>query len=181
MLAHAAIGPLFNLPAVLTTSAQTGPNGPLPREILDMYPNSTIIKRPGEVDAWDNEDFRKAVRATGRTQILLASIMTDVCTCHLALSLRAEGYSVWANAEASGTSSTLVRDISNERMRHAGVQIVSLFSMVCDLMRDWRNVPGGKQMIPYLDKYFPVWGMIARNHEAAVLNGAVQAGEHGLN
>ncbi|KAE8381818.1 Isochorismatase-like protein [Aspergillus bertholletiae] len=63
-----------------------GANGPLPREILEMYPNSTIIERPGEVDAWDNKDFRDAVKATGKTQIILASIMTDVCTTHLALS-----------------------------------------------------------------------------------------------
>ena len=158
-----------------------GANGPLPREILEMYPNSTIIQRPGEVDAWDNKDFRDAVRATGKTQIILASIMTDVCTTHLALSLRDEGYSVWANGEASGTSSSFVRDLSNERMRYAGVQVVSFFSIACDLMRDWRNVPGSKEMIPFLDQYFPVWGMIARNHEAAILDGAIQPGEDGLN
>ncbi|KOS20946.1 Uncharacterized protein ESCO_004572 [Escovopsis weberi] len=180
MIAHAALGKLFDLPVILTTSAQTGPNGPLPREILEMYPNSTLIQRPGEVDAWDNPDFRKAVKATGRSQIILASIMTDVCTTHLALSLRDEGYSVWANAEASGTSSVLVRDISNERMRHAGVQVVSFFSIACDLMRDWRNVPGSKEMIPFLDKYFPVWGILARGHTAAVEEGVLAPGEEGL-
>lgn len=36
MIAHAAIGKLFDLPVVLSTSAQTGPNGPLPKAILDM-------------------------------------------------------------------------------------------------------------------------------------------------
>lgn len=36
MVAHASIGALFDLPVVLSTSAQTGPNGPLPKEILDM-------------------------------------------------------------------------------------------------------------------------------------------------
>lgn len=145
-----------------------------------MYPNATIISRPGEVDAWDNEDFRNAVKATNRTQIIMASIMTDVCTTHLALSLRDAGYSVWANAEASGTSSTLVRDISNDRMRHAGVQVVSFFSIACDLMRDRRNVPGSAEMIPFLDKYFPIWGMIARNHAAAITSGKIPPGEASL-
>ncbi|KAL7920717.1 Isochorismatase-like protein [Trichoderma austrokoningii] len=180
ILGHAAIGQLFDLPVILTTSAEQGPNGPLPKEITDMYPNATFIKRQGEVDAWDNEDFRNAVKATNRTQIIMAGIVTDVCTAHLALSLRSEGYSVWANAEASGSSSTFVRDISNDRMRHAGVQVVSLFSIICDLMRDWRNVPGAAEVFPYLDKYFPVYGMVARAHAAATTNGVIQPGEGGL-
>ncbi|KAL7947081.1 Isochorismatase hydrolase [Trichoderma barbatum] len=180
IIAHSAIGKLFDLPVILTTSAEQGPNGPLPKEITQMYPNATFIKRQGEVDAWDNKDFRNAVKATGRSQIILAGIVTDVCTAHLALSLRAEGYSVWANAEASGSSSTFVRDVSNDRMRHAGVQVVSLFSIVCDLMRDWRNAPGAAEVLPYLDKYFPVYGMVARAHAAAKTNGVIQPGELGL-
>ncbi|QYT03294.1 Isochorismatase domain-containing protein [Trichoderma simmonsii] len=180
IIAHAAIGKLFDLPVILTTSAEQGPNGPLPKEITGMYPNATFIKRQGEVDAWDNKDFQAAVKATGKTQVILAGIVTDVCTTHLALSLRAAGYSVWANAEASGSSSTFVREISNDRMRHAGVQVVSLFSIVCDLMRDWRNVPGAAEVLPYLDTYFPVYGMVARAHAAAKLDGVIQPGEAGL-
>lgn len=44
-----------------------------------MYPNSTLVMRQGEVDAWDNEEFQKAVIATGKKQIILAGITTDVC------------------------------------------------------------------------------------------------------
>jgi hypothetical protein len=62
-------------------------------------------------------------------------------------------------------------------MQAAGVQLVSLFSIVCDLMRDWRNTPGAKEVLPYLDKYLPVYGMVARGHAAAVDNGTVIPGE----
>ena len=55
-----------------------GPNGPLPQEIIAMHPNASFIKRNGEVNAWDNPDFRKAVEATGRKQIIIAGITTDV-------------------------------------------------------------------------------------------------------
>ncbi|THV74555.1 Isochorismatase hydrolase [Aureobasidium pullulans] len=114
LLAHAAIGQIFDIPVILTTSAQNGPNGPLPKEILEMYPDAPLIQRNGQVSAWDNEHFRDAVRATNRTQIIVGGIVTDVCTTFLALALREEGYSVWANVEAS-----------------AGVNIVSLFYIVC--------------------------------------------------
>ncbi|KKY13595.1 putative isochorismatase family protein [Diplodia seriata] len=105
LLAHAALGTLFpTLPVILTTSAETGPNGPLPAEILSMYPSAPLIKRQGEVDAWDNPEFRAALRATNRSQVIVAGVTTDVCTAFLALSLREQGYGVWANVEASGTT-----------------------------------------------------------------------------
>lgn len=49
IMAHAELGITFNLPTVITTSTETGPNGPVPQEILDLYPNVTRISRPGEV------------------------------------------------------------------------------------------------------------------------------------
>lgn len=101
-------------------------------------------------------------------------------TTFLALSLRDEGYSVWANVEASGTTTSLIRDVSNDRMARAGVQIVSLFSIVCDLMRDWRNTPGAAELFPWLDKYLPAYGMVARGHRAAIENGTVITGESAL-
>jgi hypothetical protein len=57
-----------------------GPNGALPKEIIKMHPNAQFIHRQGEVDAWDNPEFRAAVNATGKKQIILAGIVTDVCT-----------------------------------------------------------------------------------------------------
>jgi nicotinamidase-related amidase len=177
MLAHAAIGKVFDLPVIMTTSAQSGPNGPLPQEILDMYPDSPLIMRNGEVDAWDNPEFRAAIEQTGRKQIIIAGIVTDVCTAFLALSLRDAGYSVWANAEASGTTTALIRDISNLRMMGAGVNVVSMFAIVCDLMRDWRNTPGAAELMPFFDQHMPAYGMVARAHRAAVLNGTVVPGE----
>ncbi|PVH93607.1 Isochorismatase hydrolase [Periconia macrospinosa] len=180
ILAHSELGKLFDLPVVMTTSAQQGPNGPLPKEILEMYPNSPLIMRQGEVNAWDNPEFRAAVKATGKKQIIVAGIVTDVCTAFLALSLRAEGYSVFANIEGSGTTTALIRDTANSRMERAGVQLVSLFSIVCDLMRDWRNTPGAKEVLPYLDRYMPVYGYLARGHAAAIENGTVIPGEADL-
>ncbi|GKU22642.1 hypothetical protein FLAG1_08402 [Fusarium langsethiae] len=178
-MAHAAIGKAFDMPVILTTSADQGPNGPLMREIRQMYPKAPLVQRQGQVNAWDSEEFRDAVKATNKSQIILAGITTDVCTTFLALSLRDAGYSVWANIEASGTTTPLIRDVSNDRMRDAGVQVVSLFSIICELMRDWRNTPGSKEIYPWLGQYFPIAGYMARGHAAAISNGTIQPGEEG--
>jgi hypothetical protein len=38
-------------------------------------------------------------------------------------------------------------------MRGAGVQVLSFWAIVCELMRDWRNTPGAAEVLPFLDKY----------------------------
>ena len=43
-----------------------------------MYPNVTIVRRGGEINAWDNADFRAAVKATGKKQVIVGGITTDV-------------------------------------------------------------------------------------------------------
>ena len=55
-----------------------GPNGPLPAEIIQMHPTAPFIKRNGEVNAWDKSEFQAAVKATGKKQVILAGITTDV-------------------------------------------------------------------------------------------------------
>ncbi|KAI0698718.1 ycaC protein [Earliella scabrosa] len=173
ILAHAAIAKVFNLPVVLTTSAETGQNGPLPKEIIDMHPDAALIKRHGEVNAWDNEEFRKAVEATGKKQVIIGGITTDVCTAFLALSLVEAGYTVFANSDASGTFDVKTASEANDRMRAAGVHVLSMFAVACELMRDWRNTPGTKELMPFYDTYLPEYGFLARAHDAAVEEGTL--------
>ncbi|KIY02462.1 uncharacterized protein Z520_02601 [Fonsecaea multimorphosa CBS 102226] len=180
VLAHAELGKLFDLPTILTTSAETGPNGPLPKEITDMYPNAPFIRRNGEVNAWDNPDFRAAVEATGRKQVILGGIVTEVCTMFLALSLREAGYSVWANTEASGTATPKLAEDANRRMENAGVHLTGMFGISMFLMKDWRNTPGTAEVLPFLDKYFPAYGIVARSHGSAKKYGDIVPGEDQL-
>lgn len=50
-----------------------------------MYPNAPLIKRQGEVNAWDNAEFRDAIRATNKSQVIMAGIVTDVCESSLSI------------------------------------------------------------------------------------------------
>lgn len=72
VLALADLAKYFKLPTILTTSFETGPNGPLVPELKALFPDAPYIARPGQINAWDNEDFVKAIKATGKKQLIIA-------------------------------------------------------------------------------------------------------------
>ena len=79
VLALADIANLYKLPTILTTSFETGPNGPIMPELKERFPKVPYIPRPGQINAWDNEDFVEAVQQTERRQLIVAGVVTDVC------------------------------------------------------------------------------------------------------
>lgn len=139
VLALADIAKFFNLPTILTTSFEQGPNGPLVPELKEMFPQAPYIPRPGQINAWDNEDFVAAVKKTGKKQLILAGVVTDVCVAFPALSAIEDGFDVFVVTDASGTFNTTVRDAAWRRMEQRGVQLMNWFSVACELHRDWRN------------------------------------------
>ncbi|KAI0820118.1 Isochorismatase-like protein [Trametes gibbosa] len=160
ILAHAALGRIFNLPTIMTTSAETGANGPLPKEVLDMHPNAPLIKRHGEVNAWDNPDFRAAVEATGRTQVIMAGITTDVRppppTLHRTTRNRTDApraCSTVVHARAG------VHDVPGALARRGRVRRVREQRRVGDVRRE--DAAG----------YLPEYGFLARAHDAAMSGG----------
>ena len=139
VLALAASAKYFKLPTVLTTSFENGPNGPLVPELKQMFPEAPFIPRPGQINAWDNEDFVKAVKATGKKQLIIAGVVTEVCVAFPALAAIDEGFDVFVVTDASGTFNEITRDAAWRRMQDAGVQLMSWFGLACELHRDWRN------------------------------------------
>lgn len=139
VLALADLASYFNLPTILTTSFEDGPNGPLMPELKEKFPRAPYIARPGQINAWDNEDFVQAVKATGKKQIIIAGIVTEVCVAFPALSAIEEGFDVFVVTDASGTFNELTRHSAWERMSAAGAQLMTWFGVACELHRDWRN------------------------------------------
>ena len=139
VLALADVARFFELPTILTTSFEQGPNGPLVPELKEMFPDAPYIARPGQINAWDNEDFVKAIKATGRKQLIIAGVVTDVCVAFPTLSALAEGFEVFVVTDSSGTFNTTVQQASWNRMTQAGAQMMNWFSVACELQRDWRN------------------------------------------
>lgn len=139
VLALSALAKYFKLPTILTTSFETGPNGPLVPELKEAFPDAPYIARPGQINAWDNEDFVEAIKATGKKQIIIAGVVTEVCVAFPTLSALAEGYDVFVVTDASGTFNEITRHSAWERMSQSGAQLMTWFGVACELHRDWRN------------------------------------------
>ena len=139
VLALADTAKHFRLPTILTTSFEDGPNGVLMPELKAAFPDAPFIPRPGQINAWDNEDFVAAIKKTGRRQLIMAGVVTDVCVTFPALCALEAGYQVFVVVDASGTFNKSVRDAALMRMSQAGAVMVNWFSVACELARDWRH------------------------------------------
>lgn len=139
VLALGDLAKYFNLPTILTTSFEDGPNGPLVPELKAQFPDAPFIPRPGQINAWDNDDFVKVVKATGRKQLIIAGVVTEVCVAFPALSALSEGFEVFVVTDASGTFNELTRQSAWSRMEAEGAQLMTWFGVACELHRDWRN------------------------------------------
>lgn len=159
------IGLFFNLPVVLTTSDEKGANGPLLPYIKEKFHNIPVIARPGEINAWDNEEFVAAVKKTGKNQLIIAGVVTDLCVAYVALSAINAGYEVFVVVDASGASSKQAADAALLRMSESGVQLMSWFSISGELQRDWRFDAEGFGTL--LRKHFPAYNNVSESYKAA--------------
>src|SRR3954470_21188630 len=129
VLALAACAKFFGLPTILTTSFEDGPNGPLVPELKELFAGAPYIARPGQINAWDNEDFVNAVKATGKKQLLIAGVVTEVCVAFPALSALEEGFEVFVCTDASGTFNLTTRNAAWSRMEQAWAQLMTWFGI----------------------------------------------------
>jgi nicotinamidase-related amidase len=98
----AKLATLAKIPVITTASEPSGPNGPLMPEIQQFAPTATYVARKGEISAWENPDFVRTVRATGKKTLIIGGVWTSVCVAFPAIQAKAEGYTVYAVIDASG-------------------------------------------------------------------------------
>lgn len=141
------------MPVVLTSSQETNVNvqGPLMPELVGVLPEAFAarIRRQGVVNAWDDPDFAAAVRATGRKNLVMAGVTTDVCMVSPAISAVEEGFDVQVVCDACGSSNQIAEEMSWRRMESAGVRLTSTNAVVAELVRNWAS-PAGAVAFPLL-------------------------------
>lgn len=150
-LALAKAANILDIPTVLTSSQEDRAQGPLMPELQEIMPGAfgKRVKREGVVNAWADADFKAAVEATGRKNLIMAGVTTDVCLVFPAIDAVAEGYKVQAVMDASGSPFELSEDMSRRRMEKAGVVLTATNTVIAELAQSW-GTPKGQQLIQLL-------------------------------
>ena len=141
----AKLATLMKIPVITTASEPNGTNGPLMPEIHEFAPHAVYVARKGEVNAWDNEDFVKTVRATGRKTLIMAGVWTSVCVAFPALDAKLAGYNVYAVMDASGDVSEMANRTTLARLVQGGVIPVTTNAVLSEVHRTW-NRPEAKEI-----------------------------------
>jgi nicotinamidase-related amidase len=150
-LALAKTAKILNIPTVLTSSQEDRMQGPLLPQLQQILPEAfeKRIKREGIVNAWSDANFKAAVKATGRKNLIMAGVTTDVCLVFPAIDAVGEGYDVQAVMDASGSPFELSEDMARRRMQDAGVILTATNTMMAELTQDW-STPNGQKLIQLL-------------------------------
>jgi nicotinamidase-related amidase len=148
--ALARIGKLYDLPVVLSTvNVATGNNQPTIHQVTDVLTGAKPIDRTA-INAWGDEDFVRAVKATGRKKLVMAALWTEVCLVHPALDAIAEGFEVFPVVDCVGGTSLEAHKAGLRRLEQAGGKPTSWVQLICELQRDWNRkatVPGFSEIL----------------------------------
>jgi nicotinamidase-related amidase len=159
-IALAKLATLLNIPVITSASEPNGPNGPLMPEIHQVAPHAVFVPRKGEVNAWDNEDFVKAVRATGKQMWIIASVWTSVCVMFPALDAKAARFKVYAVMDASRDPSEMVSRTTLARFAQAGIVPTTANAVLCELHRTWNR--------PEAEDIAKLYTIVAPNYAAVM-------------
>ena len=126
----------FKVPAVLTAVETESFSGYVWPQLLDVFPGHTVIER-SSMNSWDDAGFRKAIEATGRKNILLTGLWTEVCVTWPALQMLEAGYTIYVVEDACGATSTAAHEAALSRMVQAGAIRLTTIPALLEWQRDW--------------------------------------------
>jgi nicotinamidase-related amidase len=133
------------MPIVLTSSLETEAQGLLLPELQTALPDEYAkrVKRDGVINAWDDPNFADAVRATGKKNLLMGGLTTDVCLVPPALSAAKEGFNVIALTDISGACTKRGAENSVSLLHAAGIPTMTVTPMVTSLLGNYKNPASG--------------------------------------
>ncbi|MNJ96764.1 Isochorismatase family protein [compost metagenome] len=148
----------FQLPIILTTVNHTNGRNPdtIPqlKELLDGVPS---IDRTS-INSWEDEEFVKAVKATGRKKLIMTALWTDACLIFPTLDAIKEGYEVFPVVDCVGANTVEGHKAAIQRMVMLGAQPVGWNMVACELQRDWARTETATGFVKTATEQGRAWG-----------------------
>lgn len=126
---------VFNVPTILT-SVVAARGGNIFPQITDVFPGQEVIDRT-LINTWEDPKVVDVVKATGRKQLIMAGLWTEVCVAMPAIQALGEGWDVTVITDASGGTSVEAHQVAIQRMVAAGANMMTWLALAAEWQRDW--------------------------------------------
>jgi nicotinamidase-related amidase len=136
----------LGMPLILTSSMEEHAQGPLIKDLEEIAPeeHASRVKHIGVVNAWDDPNYKAAVMATGRKNLIMAGLTNDVCVVYPSMSAVEEGFNVQVVVDAGGSPTQISDETALRRMERAGVTLTSTTQLIAGLAGSWASESGAK-------------------------------------
>jgi len=125
----------FKIPTILTTVTEDR-GGYLLKGIQDVFPAQKPINRTS-LNSWEDPHVVDAVKKTGRKQLVMAALWTEICLAMPVIQSLADGYDVFIVTDASGGVTREAHDMAVQRMVQAGAVPITWVAVMSEWQRDW--------------------------------------------
>ncbi|NLB58264.1 MAG: isochorismatase family protein, partial [Gammaproteobacteria bacterium] len=126
---------VFDIPTILTSVVEDR-GGKIFPQITDVFPDQEVIDRTF-INTWEDSKVVDIVKATGRKQLIIAGLWTEICVAMPAIQAAGEGWDVTVITDASGATSVEAHEVAIQRMAAAGVNLMTWLALASEWQRDW--------------------------------------------
>ena len=125
----------FGVPTVLTSVIEDR-GGKIFPQITAVFPDQEVIDRTF-INTWEDKKVVDVVKATGRKQLIIAGLWTEICVAMPAIQAAGEGWDVTVVTDASGGVSLESHQVAIQRMAAAGINLMTWLAVTAEWQRDW--------------------------------------------
>lgn len=129
---------VFNVPTILT-SVVADRGGLIFKHVTDVFPDQEVIDRTF-INTWEDPAVVDVVKATGRKQLIIAGLWTEICVAMPAIQAAGEGWDVTVITDASGGTSVEAHEVAIQRMIAAGINMMTWMALAAEWQRDWARL-----------------------------------------
>ena len=138
----------FDVPTILTTVIEER-GGYIIKGLQDVFPDQKPINRTF-INTWEDPNVTDIVKESGRKQLIIAGLWTEVCVAMPAIQALGEGYDVFVVTDASGSTSLEAHEMAVRRMVQVGVVPINWIAVVSEWQRDWARVDSAAKLTDIL-------------------------------
>ncbi len=148
----------FNVPAILTAVETESFSGYIWPELMDVFPDQQPIERTS-MNSWDDKGFRDAIKATGKKNIIMTGLWTEVCVTWPTIEMLGEGYNIYVVEDCCGATSQAAHDAALSRMVQAGAVRLTTIGGLLEWQRDWAKRDHYDNLMGILKKHAGAYGI----------------------